>query len=1048
MGRLVSFFLQRGMLVNVLVLGTALLGASAIIKMNKEAFPPINLGHIFITTIYPGASAHDVEVNITIEIEEELEEVVGIQEVRSTSSEGMSVIQVVADENMGDLEFQRLFDDVDAAVARVEDLPIDIEGRPSLRTVTSDDIPFIQIAFSGSYTELDDFIFKTEDRLRQLPGISAAILVGHPEQEVNILVDPVKARGHFIDLRLIASEIGKRNLEGSGGTLESFVAEKKIVSVNKFEDYRDVLDTNIRMSADGFGVKLRDIAELKLEPEDRKLMVRNNGAPGASIILKKKAGANTYETSDAVHAFMESLELPEGVSYKIHVDSSRIARDRLNLVISNAIIGFVLVMGILFLVFDVRTAFWTAFGIPFSVLFVFIILNAVGLDMNMLTLAGFVIVLGMLVDDAVVIAEQYNSNRESGMEPHAAATSAVATMWKPVLASATTTMTAFTPLLSLAGLPGQFVWVIPFIVVTALLGSLIDSYLFLPVHLAHWERSHSSDKMESNSQSDTSGSRKVHKKAFVHKLESAYRYALWHGLRFRYVILGAFLVLFIGSMMLMRFGMRREAFPQDAAEGFYIDVSLPSGYSLAKTTEATLAIEKIIRQLPENELVGYTTRVGTNSTDTTAERGTLDNIAIVMAYLTPFSERDRTAREIMDVIRDELRPVSSASQFEYTVELQRIGPPLGKEFEIRVVSNDDNLRYNRADEIKSFLSEQAGVLEVDDDRVIGKDEWNLKINHDMLSRTGLSVEDVVQTLRIAFDGMVVTDLVTLDQTLDFRLRLNERARADRDFLKLMPILNRNGQMINLDELVYIQPQPGTGQIHHYNGKRTTTVFGTLDVDVISGEDVVRKVDAQFGSSRDVYLSYAGEPVETQEIFADLLIAAVIALLGIYLIIALIFNSFRMPFVVILAIPFGFIGVIWSVFLHGYPMSMFAGMAMIGLMGVIVNDSIVMVFRILTDRAEIESGDPYASWDYIIDGAVSRLRPILLTTLTTVLGLLPTAYGIGGYDPFLSQMCVALSYGLMFGTLIILYLVPSIYVIGGDIHRVMQKVRAIKSSGNA
>ncbi|MCB1321822.1 MAG: efflux RND transporter permease subunit [Leptospiraceae bacterium] len=198
MGRLVSFFLQRGMLVNVLVLGTALLGASAIIKMNKEAFPPINLGHIFITTIYPGASAHDVEVNITIEIEEELEEVVGIQEVRSTSSEGMSVIQVVADENMGDLEFQRLFDDVDAAVARVEDLPIDIEGRPSLRTVTSDDIPFIQIAFSGSYTELDDFIFKTEDRLRQLPGISAAILVGHPEQEVNILVDPVKARGHFI----------------------------------------------------------------------------------------------------------------------------------------------------------------------------------------------------------------------------------------------------------------------------------------------------------------------------------------------------------------------------------------------------------------------------------------------------------------------------------------------------------------------------------------------------------------------------------------------------------------------------------------------------------------------------------------------------------------------------------------------------------------------------------------------------------------------------------------------------------------------------------
>lgn len=289
------------------------------------------------------------------------------------------------------------------------------------------------------------------------------------------------------------------------------------------------------------------------------------------------------------------------------------------------------------------------------------------------------------------------------------------------------------------------------------------------------------------------------------------------------------------------------------------------------------------------------------------------------------------------------------------------------------------------------------------------------------------------TLRIAFDGMVVTELSTVDKTLEFRLRLNERARAEKTFIDTLPVANRQGNLINLAMFTSLKEQPSKAGIRHINGSRATTIFGNTDLGLISPVDVMEKVRLQFPSDDKVNVEFSGQPVESQMIFSGLSSAALAALIGIYLLIALMLNSFSKPFIIMSSIPFLIIGFAFVLITHGIPTSMMTGIAMVGLMGVIVNNSIILIHSI-----QELSGNSHASKEDIISGSVSRLRPVLLTTITTVLGVLPTGYGIGGSDPFLSHMSLVLAYGLLFGTTITLIMVPVLLTIGTDLSNLFHR----------
>lgn len=1020
MKTLVGFFLRRPILVHLIVFSVFGYGILSLFQMRKEGFPEVEMNRVLITTVYPGASPVDVEVNVTRLIEEALNEVDGIQEFTSISNEGLSVVDVTIDEDADSTRMKAIFEDIDTSIQAITELPKDLPAPPVLDLISSFDTPVLEVALSGSTESLEKITEYIELSLSRLPQVARTELVGMGERELQVLVDPQMAKSKYVDLRMIASAIESRNLQGSGGTLESFLGEKKVVTYSKFSSYNEILDTSIRRSFGGGGVRIRDVAKLVEVREDMNLMVRNNGKTGVSILILMKEKGDILDTIDSVKAKLQEIELPADVRYQLMNDQSKLTRDRLQLVASNAVFGFILVGFILFLVMDLRTSFWTAFGIPFSLLGVFVVFYLLDYTLNVLTLGGFIIVIGMLVDDAVVVAEEMNTLREKGLSGYDAAVTAVMNIWKPVFSSALTTMIAFTPLLALGGLPGKFVWLIPVVVILALIVSLFESFFILPAHLSHGKP------------------RLVEKKEWIIWLENRYEESLKFALKNRLLTIAVFLLVFTGSVVVIVTRVKKDPFPQESSEGITVQLTFEHGASMAYTEQMIQKVESVLAGLPDSEIDGFSARAGTHSKNPVTDRGTLDHIATIFVYLTSYDSRSRTAEQIAQDLRKKIPVVLGEAKSELLVELIRIGPPLGRAFEIRVSSSNDSIRSQKVQDIKNYIKNMPGVIDVDDDRVEGKDEINLIPKYDLVAESGISVADLLFTIRAAFDGMIVSNITDSSSSKDIRLRLTEPARADPEFLAQLPLINKQDRMLRLPALVNLEQKPAQGEIRHVNGIRTITVFGTLDSKQISPEEIMKAVDSKFQSSRDVEISFAGQPRETEEIFKNLQTAAVSAFLGIYLVIALIFNSFTRPLIVLFSIPFMITGVSIALFLHSTPLSIFTGLGIVGLMGVIVNAAIVLVHTI-KDRA----GNSEIARDHIMEGSVSRLRPVLMTTLTTVIGLLPTAYGLGGYDPFITPMSLVLAYGLIFGTSIVLILVPLLLDFETSIVRSIRKLKPVQ-----
>lgn len=1018
MERLTKFFIDRPMLIHVIVIALVVFGLRSMFDARKEGFPEISLNQVVIKTFYPGASAHDIELNVTIPIEEKLEEVEGIQEILSTSQEGSSIITIKANENANDQEFQRLYRDIDAALNSVSGLPIDLEQQPVIDDITSSDIPVMEIAFTGEYEILKPYIDRLEKKLKRIAGVGDVLVVGLPDQEVEISVDPKKALYYDFDLRSIANAIRKRNLEGSGGTLESVVDEKKIVFLSKFESYQDVLNVNLRRNDIGYGVKLKDIATVKLVPKETNLLIRNNGKRGGNIFIKKTASADLLDTIDSINKLLKNEKPPTGITIKTVFDFSNVTRNRIKLLASNAALGFLLVISILLFIFNIKTAVWTAFGIPFTLLGVFIFLYTQGISLNVISLGGFIIIIGMLVDDAIVIAEEINKNRELGMKAKTAAVEAVKKIWKPVATSALTTMAAFSPMFFLGGFPGKFIWTIPLIVIIGLTVSLIESYLILPAHLSHGKN------------------KEVKKGKFVEQMEHLYQAVIRWVLRFRVFVFLFFFVLLGASLFYMKNFAKVEPFPQDSSEGFSVSITLPKGSTVQETEQEVIKVEQFLQQLPKNEMLGYSSHIGTQSLSASTEMGTQNNFAVIFVYLTPLDQRNRVATKIIKILEKQIAENLDISKNTYVVNLKRMGPPMGRAFDIRVISNDDVARKEKEKQIRKYLATISGVYDIETDDVAGKQELNLKIDYDTLAQTGLTVEDILSTLRIAFSGTIVTNLVTVDKTLDFRLRLDKEKHLDKNLIEQLPIANPQGRLIRLSVFSKLVEQPSRSAIHHVNGIRSVSIFGNTNSDIISPQEVMDAVAAKFPSNNKVDIEYAGQPVETKKIIGGLAFAGVVAVLAIYLLIAVMFNSFSKPLIIMSSLPFLLIGLVFVLMTHGIVMSMFAGVGMIGLMGVVVNNSIVMVHTI----QELAAKDNLpVTRKHIIVGSSMRLRPVLLTTITTALGVFPTAYGIGGSDPFISNLALVLAYGLIFGTTITLIIVPSIFSVALDIKKIKERV---------
>jgi multidrug efflux pump subunit AcrB len=1015
------FFAERHKLAILITLMTIMLGLSTLMEIKRDIYPIVDFGMMVVSTRYPGASPEDVELNVTNKIEEELKSVTGIKNTTSVSMENTSVISITLDidaDNQEDVKTE-----IREAVGRVTDFPAEVTESPVIKDLSSSDMDVIEVGLSGTlpYHELRELARLLEKKLKNIPGVSRMDRFGYRAREIKVEVSPDAARKYQIPLREIIAAIQGRNIRGTAGTFESYTSEKNLVTLAQFRDPMEVGNVIVRSTFEGPVVKIKDLAIVRNDFEDERILSRLNGKSAISFLIFITETADAIRTCDAIKELVEKerTNLPEGVEI-LHInDDSRYVRDSFDVVLTNGWIGLILVMIMLTIFLSFRIAFWVALGIPVALLGTIFLLPIFGMFIDTITLSGMILVIGIIVDDAIIIAENISRRRELGDAPIDAAVEGIREVYRPVVTTVLTTFLVFAPMFFMPGVFGKYIVPIPLAISLALFISLAEVSVALPAHLI-------------------SGLRRKTEKSRGHRwfdvLRDRYRSVVFHVLRFRYGFVFLFVVLLVGSLWYAGNYIKFILFPSDTADSFYMLIELPTGTSLQATSDKLREIEEIVTELPEDELASFNTRIGTNYSDVFVMAES-ENYAAMKVRLTPYSERSRDADQIVEELRQQTNQIEGVEEIIYGIESG--GPPVGKPVSIRIVGSDDELRKALTDSIEAALASIPGVKDIGRDDKFGKDQVEIQIDYDRLSRLGLTVADVAQNVRIAYDGEVVTSVRYGDEDVDFRIMIEQKARKKLDYLKELLIPNRQGRLIPLKDVAGLKIGPGPSDYRHYDGERTVTIEADVDADIITPVEATETVFRNFNLDKDwpgMQLGSGGEVMETEESMAGLFRTFIIAIVAIYFLLVILFNSFSQPILVMIAIPFGIIGVIFTFGFHGEPFGFMAIMGIVGLSGVVVNDSLVLVSHINDLRRKKQDE---TILKIVAEGTADRLRAIILTTLTTVSALLPLAYGIGGTAVFMAPMALALGWGLLFATPLTLVLVPCLYIVGQDIGRIFR-----------
>jgi multidrug efflux pump subunit AcrB len=1013
------FFAERHILATLITIMIILLGVTTLLNIKRDIYPQVDFGTMTIMTRYPGASPEDVELNVTNKLEAELKSVIGIARFTSISMENISLIQVIIDVDTKGRD--KIKTEVREAVSRVTDFPPEVTESPTVTELSSTHNSIIEVGLSGDlpYKKMRELARLFEKKLKVVSGVARLERAGYRSREIKVEVSPGKMGEYQIPLREIINAVQQRNIRGTTGSFESYTSEKNLVTLAQFRNPMEVGDVIVRSTFEGPLIRVKDLAIVRDDFEDARVLSRMNGKTAISFLVYMSESADVIRTTDAIKALVdkEREHLPDGVEILYSNDLSPIVKDSFDVVLNNGWIGLVLLVLLLPVFLNFRTSFWVAMGIPVAFLGTIFLLPMFGMYLDTITLSGMILVIGIIVDDAIIISENITRRREMGDSHIDAAVNGIHEVFRPVVTTVLTTFLVFAPMFFMPGVFGKYIVPIPLAISIALLISLFEAMVVLPAHM--------SSSMKHISVKSTG-------RNWFRKLSEKYRGLVFWFLKLRYLLILLFIIFLLGSFWYAGNYMKFILFPSETAGHFYVGYELPIGTPLLTTADKIEAIEDFVAELPEEELSSFTTRIGTNP----FINAETENYAFISVNLTPFNQRSRTANEIVESLREKTIPLEENGEITYLIVSG--GPPVGKPISLRIVGSNDALRTIFADSVETYLSSIQGVKDITRDDKQGKDQVEIQIRYDQLSRMGLTVADVAQNVRIAYDGEVVTSVRYGDEDVHFRVLVEEKARKRLNYLREVLIPNRQNRLIPLKEVASLKIGPGQSDYRHFDGERTVTIEADLDQDVATPLEVTDKVLAHFNMDQDwpgMQLGLGGEIFETEESMAGLFQTLIIAVIGIYFLLVLLFNSLTQPLLVMAAIPFGVTGVIIAFGFHGEPLSFMGIMGIIGLSGVVVNDSLVLVNHLNEKR---EEKPERKIREIVAEGTASRLRAIVMTTLTTVVALLPLAYGFGGTAVFMAPMALALGWGLLFATPLTLVLVPCLYMVGRDIRSIFRK----------
>ncbi len=1018
--KLVQFSVTHPLLVNLFSVFIVFAGIISLMTLRREAFPNVNYDVVMVQTNYFGAPPEEVEKLITIELEDELKEVDDIDEMTSISAENISMIILQLDPDEKDKA--RIVNDIQRAVDRADDLPDDAED-PLVTEMKSKNFPVINVSLSGIKDEqkLQNYARQLEVLLLDLPDVAKVERIGWRDKEIWVEVDPERVGEDQLSLNEIMMALRNKNLNIPGGTLSTPEGDYLVRTMGEFETAEEVRNVIIRANDFGNWIRVKDVADVKETFEDDDVIEKTFGTQAINLTVVKKQKGDIIRLVKDIKSTADEFKKTASKELKISYfdDYSYYVKRRLNVLTNNGGMGLFFVM-IALLVFLTRSvAFMTALGIPIALLAAFFMMSSFGMTVNLITMFALIMVLGLVVDDAIIVSENVYRLAEQGMPPREAAIEGTTKVAIPVITTVLTTIVAFIPLLFMSGIMGKFIWAIPVVVIIALIASLIECLLILPSHLAETIR----------------GERAAEKKkrqtwfpVIQEKYLNVLRWVIGH----KYKAIAIFFGVFVFSIALYVIGMKFILFPQGLIEEFFVRTKAPIGTSLEEMDERMKSVEKIVKSLPETELDNFVTQIGLireDVQDSFTDRGT--HLAQIHVFLKPEKSKGRRkADDIIQELRTKLEPIQSQFE-ELTFSKVRAGPPVGKPVSIRIRGDDFSRMKEVAGLFKAELMKIEGLSDIKDDFDKGKTELRVEVDEEKAAMAYLTIRDIATAVRNGIEGGEATKIRKTDEEIEVIVRFPKQAATNKDIFNFTHIPNKFGDLVPLNKVSSLKEYDGVHAIKHFDRKKMINVTSELDEKKTSPMKVERKMKSLIKETiaekyPDITISFGGEQEETSESLQDFIKALVLALFMIFVILATNFNSIVRPGIVMMAIPFGIVGVILTFFFHGQPLSFMAMLGVIGLSGVVVNDSIVLVDFISKLREE-----GMERFESILESGKLRLRPVILTTITTIVGLLPVAYGIGGSDPFLKPMALAIGWGLLFATVLTLLLIPCLYSISDD-----------------
>ncbi len=1040
MKRALAAFARNTVFANIMLVMIFLAGGLTAMMMTREPFPEFSLDMILINVPYPGADPEEVEEGVSRKIEEALEGLEGLKLIVTHSAENLSTTRIEVGENY---DTDKVIDEVRTKINAISTFPADAEKPVIEELSVLDPVTVLYLAADMSERRIKEWAEQIKDELQQLPPVSQVRVSGTRDYEIAIEVSEERLRKYGLTFDQVAAAVRRSNLNLGGGAIRTKDEAIRLRTMGRKYTDKELASIVVLAEADGRIITLDRLAEIKDDFSEDPISSLINGERAVIISVSKTPEEDALAISKAVDDYLgrRQAQLPQGVNLKVFYDNTEMLRARINLMVKNGIIGMSIVFLMLYIFLNARLSFWGGMGIPISIAGAMVILWAIGGTINMISLFGFIMVLGVVVDDAIVVGEAIYVHRKLGKPPLRAAVDGVSEVGMPVIAAVLTTIVAFIPLLYVGGIMGKFIAIMPAVVIACLAVSLVECLLMLPAHLSHLP---DPDKPNGELNPLTRRLERIHRATsqglewFVRRV---YMPFLKQTLYWRYISMSAAICILLLSIGLIKSGILKfEMLPE--IDGFIMTatVEYPSGTpadvtrgTLENIEAALLRLEKRTRTVSgESMLVDRLSLVGA-TLEGIPRAG--PHLGSVQAILLASEKRGVHAKDLMAQWEQEIGRVPGIKSLTFAG--LSAGPP-GDPIEVWVQGHRMEEILAASEDLMKRLGKFDGVYQIRSDFSPGKNEIRLSLKPE--ARTlGLTVNDLARQVYAGYYGDEALRLQRGRDDVRVKVRYTADQRRRLSDLSQVRIRTPKGLEVPLMSVADLTYAPGYATINRADGMRRVKVSAGVDTNKANANEIFAELDVNYFPEMmrkypGLRVAMQGEQKKAREAFNPLLIGYPMALLGIFIIIATIFRSYAQPFVIMFTVPFGIIGAILGHLILGYNFSMMSAFGMVALTGVVVNDAIVMIERINENLAE---GMPF--FEAIIAGGARRFRAVFLTTVSTVGGLAPLIMETDFQAKFLIPMALSLAAGVAFATVLTLVLVPGLMAILNDLRLLVHRM---------